>query len=411
MNISLINPPSPFLINQKVYPPLGVLYLAAMLREKGFNVRVTDLGAFHNWKEELSKLRAAIFGITANTAQFKHVQTILKKLKENNPNSIFIAGGVHPTAFPKKCLALGFDSVIVGEGEGAIGYAVKKIEQNKQLEKIIQFSYIKNIDTIPFPARDLIPIKEYRFEIARKNSTTMMTSRGCPYNCAFCTKGTWGRITRFRSAANVIAEAKELREKFGYERIMFFDDIFTLRRERLYKICQGLRELGILWRCFIRADAIDKEMLEKMYGCGCVEVGIGVESGSQKILDNVHKGTTVAMNSNAVKLCKEIGVKVKAFLLVGLPGETPETLRETKQWLIENRPDKYDLSIYMPYAQSEIWNNCNGLDIRFDKDKIRGAWYKGKEGRYHSYVSTKELSAEEILHFRNETVKELGKRY
>ena len=152
-------------------------------------------------------------------------------------------------------------------------------------------------------------------------------------------------------------------------------------------------------------------MLKKMKDSGCVEVGIGIESGSQKILDIIKKDTTVEMNSRVIKMCKEMGLIAKAFIMLGLPGETHETLEETRRWILDNKPDKYDLTIYMPYAQSEVWDYPENFDIKFDKDKIKYSWYKGKKGELHCYVSTSELNPEDISKFREKVIKEVGFKY
>ena len=363
------------------------------------------------WENKLEDIRADFIGLTSTTPQASNLEKIYGVLRKNNPDAFFVMGGNHATAFPEKFLEMGFNSVIVGEGENAILNIINDLKEGKKPEEIIKKPFIEDIDTLPFPARDLIPINEYEFLIDGKNATTVLSSRGCPYRCIFCANNVWGKTVRQRSSKNVIEEAKELKEKYGFERIMFFDDTFIINRKRLFEICDGLKELELKWRCFIRANLVDKEMLKKMKDSGCVEVGVGIESGSQKILDIIKKDTTVEMNSNVIKMCKEINLVCKAFIMVGLPGETKETLEETKKWILDNKPEKYDLTIYMPYAQSEVWDYPDNFDIKFDKDKIKYSWYKGKKGELHCYVSTSDLKPEEILNFRNKVVEEIGFKY
>jgi len=411
MKIVLINPPSSFLIDQKVFPPLSILYLAAVLRENGYNTEAIDLGFYEDWEKRLEEIRADFIGLTSTTPQALNLEKIYKTLRKNNSEAFFVIGGNHATAFPEKFIEMGFDSVIVGEGENAILELANKLIEGKKPEKIIKKPFIEDIDAIPFPARDLIPIKDYEFLIGGKNATTVMTSRGCPFRCTFCSNNVWGKTVRQRSSKNVIEEVKELKEKYGFKRIMFFDDTFIINRKRVFEICDGLKEIGIKWRCFIRSNLVDNEMLKKMKDSGCVEVGVGIESGSQKILDIIKKDTTVEMNSNVIKMCKKIGLIAKAFIMLGLPGETHETLEETKKWILKTKPDKYDLTIYMPYAQSEIWDYPEKFDIKFDKDKVKYSWYKGKKGDLHCYVSTSELNPEDILNFREKVIKEVGFKY
>jgi anaerobic magnesium-protoporphyrin IX monomethyl ester cyclase len=405
--IVLINPVSPFLNDQNVFPPLGILYIASTLREMGFNPEAIDLGLYEDWETKADNIRGEIIGITSTTPQFLNMPKLLKILKRNNPESFLISGGNHATAFPEKCLELGFSCAVTGEGESAIKSIMQDLLSGKKPEKIVRFPYMENIDSIPFPARDLIPIKNYNFLIEGKNAVSFLSSRGCPFKCAFCSNNVWGKKVRQRSVENVITEIEKIKNELGFDRVVFIDDTFSINKKRVYGISEGLKRLGIKWRCFIRANNIDFDMLKNIKDSGCVEVGIGIESGSQIILDNVNKGTTVEMNSNAINLCKKAGIAVKAFLIIGLPGETRSTVDETKKWLIKNKPDNFDLNIYMPYAQSEIWEHDENFDINFDKSSIKNSWFKGKEGQLNCYVATSGLSSAEILDLHDRVLQEV----
>lgn len=395
--IILVNPPSPFLIDELVFPPLGILYLASALRKNGYN----NIKVFDDFRKEktnrfIIRQSGGVFCISTTTPQFKEAKKIIKGIKKNYKRSRIIIGGSHVSGLPQDGLQAGADTVVIGEGENAI---IKALEGRRG---IIQEPYITDINKLPFPARDLIDLKKYKYYIGNKLATTVMTTRGCPYRCAFCANNVWNfeRKIRFHSPEYVYKEVKELKDKFGYEAIMFFDDTFTVHKPRLLKICELLKPLDIIWRCFIRTDTVDEESLTAMYNAGCRYIGCGVESGSPTILKNIRKQTNVKLNTDIVKLAKSIGFHVKTFLIIGCPGETEETVKETKQWIKDALPHDFDITILTPYSGSDIYQRPGSYDLCFIRNNL--GWYKGKAGEYKSYVWTKSLSRERIVELRNE---------
>ena len=189
---------------------------------------------------------------------------------------------------------------------------------------------------------------------------------------------------------------------------MFFDDTFTFRRKWVEDFCRQVKPLNIKWRCFTRADKVSFELLRSMKDAGCVEVGVGVESGSQKILDNVDKGIRVEDNTKIRKLCKDVGITFKAFIIIGLPGENEETFLETRRWLFENKPDKYSIFLFTPYPGSPIMNNpeqyAYELTTDFDYDKL---WWGGIMNDQISLSRTSALSAGRIVDLRNSLLRDL----
>lgn len=397
MKVCLINPKSPFLIDQKVFPPLGLLYLGAVVKQEGHEVCVVDMADTDDIPE------ADVYGVTGTTPQAEEMRRLATRLKGKG---LLVAGGAHASCCPKEVSSWGYDVVVTGEGERSIKNILYLCREQSP-KGHFSADRIRNLDELPFPDRDLIDIKSYRFEIDGKNAATMMSSRGCPFKCTFCCHGIWGTRWAFRSADNIIKEVQELKDKYGYERIMFFDDTFTLKRDRVVKICQGLKGL-VEWRCFIRADTVNFELLKVMAKSGCKEIGIGVESGSNVILSNVNKGATVELNTQVLKWVKQAGILAKVFILIGLPGETIETIEETRRWLRENKPDKADICIYTPYPNSPITNNPERYDIFFDRSRLEDFWYKGKKEEYKSLVHTSSLSAEEIAKLRREIEEEFS---
>jgi len=277
---------------------------------------------------------------------------------------------------------------------------VRRKEKSEEHKKIMKCDYMENINDIPFPDRDLIDIKSYRYFLDGRLTTTVISSRGCPFGCNFCANNAWGKTLRMRSPRNVFDEIEMLKHTYGYEAFMFFDDTMTVDRMRMNKLCSLMQSLKIIYRCFIRSDTVDSDLLKRMRASGCVEVGVGLESGSQRILKIVNKGETVKKNMEAIKLCHDAGIRVKGFFIIGLPGESRESINETISFLEEADLDDIDITIYTPYPGSFIYENRFGFDIKF-KDDYEHAWYKGKPGTYRSLVSTSALTAEEILNIRN----------
>jgi len=401
MKILLINPPSRFLIDDNVFPTLGLLYLSAYLKRSGYrDIGLLDLNGNHSLSDDVD---ADVIGIYSNTPQFPEAVILKNRIKDINKNrkALYVIGGPHVSGKPEDAVE-DFDFVVCGEGEKAFLDIVKYADSgNGRPEKIVKYPYIKNIDDIPFPDRDLVDIRGYHYFIDGKLATTVITSRGCPFSCQFCANNAWGKTVRLRSPENVTQEIKELMDKYGYRAFMFFDDTMTLDRPRMERLCDMLKGLGIIFRCFTRADTVDRALLKKMRASGCVEVGMGIESGSQRILDISRKSETVKEQMSVIKMCRETGLRVKGFFIIGLPGEDQGSIGETISFLEEARLDDIDVTIFKPYPGSGIYRNKGLFDINF-VDDYEHAWFKGKPGDYQTTVSTKALKAEDILKYRDE---------
>ncbi|MBL7131821.1 MAG: B12-binding domain-containing radical SAM protein [Candidatus Omnitrophica bacterium] len=404
MNVTLLNPPSPFLLKQKAFPPLGLLYLVSALKNDGINVQLVDLANRENAiEQELEGLNSQIYGITATTPQYPWAKRIREVIKQRNPHTPVIIGGAHPSSAPEVCLNDGFDVVVVGEGERSFFKIVKDFRKNKNINKgLIKSEYIENIDTIKYPDRTSLDLKSYAYDIAGSSATTIITSRGCPYSCAFCSKDVWSNKVRYHSVEYVIGELKQIIEKWGFKYFLFLDDSFALNRKRSEKLFNALKPLGIRWRCYLRSDHVTRELLEEMKSAGCIEVGIGAESGSQKVLDKVNKGLNVEENAKVVKWCKELGIITNVFLMIGLPGETYETVKETKEWFKRVRPDKFGFNIFYPYVGTPIYINNAKFGITIHELSDEHSWVKGRKGEYQAFISTEELSREDILQLHTE---------
>lgn len=402
--VVLINPPSPFLINQKSFSPLGILYLAAELKKDGLPVQVVDLaGRESDMEEALGRyLQADIFGISATTPQYPYARSVKEIIKKANPDAMVVLGGVHGTDLTEKCLNDRFDIVVKGEGEKAIVKIARDFGTHSLDYRVLQLPYEKDIDSLPHPARYLIPLKDYGYDIEGVPGTSIITSRGCPYHCVFCSKGVWGQGVRLHSIEYVVEELSSIIQDYAIDHFLFLDDAINIDRRRLMRLCEAIKPLAIKWRCYARAETHAKDMLIAMKEAGCVEIGVGIESGSQRILDIVGKGSTVEKNTGFVKECKAAGVTVNAFVMIGLPGETYETVEATKKWMEEAMPDKFGFNIFMPYVGTPVWRNLQKYDLRIADIPEEHSWVKGRSGQHHCYVSTEGLSSQEILRLFNE---------
>jgi anaerobic magnesium-protoporphyrin IX monomethyl ester cyclase len=281
-----------------------------------------------------------------------------------------------------------FSCCVVGEGEEMIVDIVKHRPRGLRIA-----SRIIDLDKLPFP--DRTDAHRYNWSIEGKKATSMVTSRGCTGKCAFCCR-TLDRKIYFRSAANVIEEVRQIRQD-GFEAVMFYDDSIAMKKDRLKEICAGLSKLDIIWRCFVRSDQVDREVFQMMAQGGCREVLVGVESGSNQILKNIHKDETADTHFRAIVNAQLAGIKVKALMIAGLPGETWETIEESKQFIEIARPDSLDVTVLQVYKGCPIFNNPANYDLSF-KDP---SWYKGRTGEYFSTVRTSAMSEEEIVTARD----------
>jgi radical SAM superfamily enzyme YgiQ (UPF0313 family) len=229
--------------------------------------------------------------------------------------------------------------------------------------------FIQNLDELPFPAYKYIPLEKYK--IFGKTHLPVMTSRGCPYQCAFCVASqVFGAKFRARSPKNVVDEIEWLRDVHGADGISFQDDTLTIGRNRILEICEEMknRNIDLPWDCRTRVDQVSKEVLTKMREAHCREVAFGIESGSQKMLDTMKKGTTVEQNERAIKWAKEAGISVAIYVMVGYPGETRDTVKQTLDFVRRVEPDGTWLCIAVPYPGSELHALVESLGWKMAED-------------------------------------------
>ncbi len=375
MKILFVHPP----YVESVYsePPLGLVYIAAML-EKDFEVKIFDCAVMgwglKEYGEELKKFAPDIVGITATTPTVNVALSVAKLSKELLPNVKIIAGGPHVTLLAESIMKESsyVDFAIMGEGEYAMRELAVALRDKKPLTGIKGLIYrdkgkiinngrtelIQDLDALPFPARHLLPMDRYsKFIGERKKYVTMMSARGCPYNCIFCAKSIFGRIYRERSVKNVIEEIEQTKKEFGIKEILFYDDSFTFNRKRVMELCDEMikRKYKLRWNCKTRVNIVDEELLKKMHEAGCYLISYGVESAIQKNLNFLRKGITPKQVEDAFKITKKAGIQVEGYFVIGIPGETVEEIEETIKFAKKLEPDYAQFAILTPLPETDLY--------------------------------------------------------
>ena len=381
-------------------PPLGLCYIGAVLEKSGYEVKMyngdfarTGVGAtsfsgmtgsytaylqdLHNeehpiWKE-VTKLvfdeKADIVGITCRTPTYGsalRVSEIVKKVDSTTP---VVFGGVHPTTLPAETVQNEtVDIVVRGEGEYTFLDLVRNLHN---LEGVLGITWkdkrrvihnadrppIKNLDELPFPAKHLVHDVNH---CPPEALGQIFASRGCPYRCVFCASHkVWSRVVRYRSPQNIVDEIQSLSR--GVKSFSFEDDSFTLNKKLVFEVCDLLmeRRLGVRWRCETRVDLTTRDLVKKMKQAGCEEIYLGLESGDEETLKRIKKGITTDQMRQAVAAIRDEGIYFSAFLMIGFPWETEESIKNTLSLMDELKPFRVTMSVTTPYPGTELYDICN----------------------------------------------------
>jgi anaerobic magnesium-protoporphyrin IX monomethyl ester cyclase len=390
-HVTLVNPPYPVEAPQAIFIPLGISYLAASLEQNGYQVDVIDCQVSKPTQKDLEaefkQRQPDVVGVTSATLTYLPAVEIVKTAKQALPNCLALMGGPHVTVMAEQALSENpaADIIVRGEGEqtmlelarlvsngnlknlGAVaGITFRK---NSQIVQTPNRPFIQDIDSLPLPAHKHFDVSMYR--ILGKTYLPIITSRGCPYQCAFCLASEMcGRGFRARSPRKVVDELEWLRDTFGAGAVAFYDDTFTFDVKRAVAICDEMnsRKVGLLWDCRTRVDRVSKELLAKLRHTNCRLIHFGVESGSQKMLDAMKKGTTVEQNATAIKWAKEVGISVAISLVVGYPGETLEMLKQTIDFIRRTEPDYVYMCEAVPYPGTELYDLVKELGWKMSPD-------------------------------------------
>lgn len=360
-----------------INPPLGLLYIASYLESLGHEVHLIDGLALNLTLEQMvaqiKALSAVDFiGVTCATATFYRAKEIISRIRDFEKDTKIILGGAHVTALPVDSLRTipELDYGVIGEGE--ITFSELLIKESYRVNGIayrsgseVKFTprreYIKDLDMLPFPARHLLPdMKLYHsgLKSLRKPVASMITSRGCPFNCIFCSKIVFGSEYRYHSPSYVYNEVSHLISRYNIKEVTFYDDNFTLKRQRLFEICNKLSTLDITWSCLGRIG-LDKESLKKMHEAGCWNIAFGVESGNPEVLKFIKKDLKLEKVKRTIVEARKCGIEAKGYFMLGLPLETEKTIQDTIDFAKSLPFDSVEFAITVPYPGTELYNIAN----------------------------------------------------
>lgn len=397
---------------------LGICYIAAVLKEHGYQVGVYNADyeenteyldqiqlienfnlykqilkdpshrIWHEIKENISDFAPDLLGISMKTAHYMSAIKIARIAKSLNKDIKVVVGGNHPTIDPAETMAENsFDYVIRSEGEfsmlelanGEPEEGIKGLSFRKNGDIIHNEArpFIKDLDIVPFPSRDSF-IHPTRY----LDMGYVMTGRGCPFTCSFCASlQIWHRSTRYRSVANVISELEFLKQKLNCSKVHFQDDTLTMKRTRAIEIFHQMidRHLDMKWICETRVDCLDKELVPLMKKAGCIRIKIGVESGSDRILKDTNKGITTEQIKRAVCFIREAGIPFTAHLMIGFPGETNDDVRQTIDFARGLHADYYSLSVLAPYYGTKVWKDLEKEGKKPDREHWEYFFHQNKD--------------------------------
>jgi len=375
-----------------IIPPLGLAYIASVLEKAGVGVKIIDCAVGISW-EDLSRTIAQeqpdVVGLAATTPSFLMAKKTAGLVRQIAASTKILLGGAHVTASPEGAMESGvFDIGVIGEGEATVqelfaNYRAGGFENPSRIKGIIYKDsaglrknearpFIDDLDSIPLPARHLLPHPDrYRPTPASCRQlpyAVIISSRGCPSRCTFCDRMVFGERFRIRSAAGIFREIEALVAGYGVKEIRFFDDTFTADKRRVHEICDEFekRRLGLSWTCLTKTACVDGPLLRHMKRAGCWQVLYGLESGDDRMLKLLRKGNTVEMNRRAVRLTREAGLEVRGDFLVGSPGETWESLERTVRFALDMGLDYAHFNKFVPFPGSELFKKLTAEGHRFD---------------------------------------------
>lgn len=428
MKILLINPPHNTAPEQRalenIMPPLNLMYLASYLQKAGHELRILDLYAEPLPEDEaLGKIKdfgPALAGFATYPGSMDEVYSLAKKIKISAPAVHLTLGGLYASYLPEVCLSqCPADSIVVGEGEATLAELAAALEKSAGLSAVPGLCFRKDgapvrtgfraiaeeIESLPWPAYELINFDAYRLPPTRAvrhgRVSSILSARGCNYNCSFCSHhyGYNCRV-RLRTPDDVIEEMRHVVKKYGVTEFRFEDCTFTADPKRVARLCALIVEknLPVVWNCDVRADTASDEIFKAMKAAGCRRVFLGVETGSQELLGTLSANKDIRLDQvrKAVKLAKKYGLRMNCSFVLGLPGETRETARETLKFALELDPDYAMFSILAPVVGSKLFEQAV-KEGKIDVPSYRGAHYLSASAGKVNVVEMSGLKAEELL--------------
>lgn len=420
MKVLLINPPyfnSKYKFIGLVAPPLGISYIAAVLEENNIEVEIIDAAALEmSWEtleDEIRKANPGLVAVTALTPTIDNALQTAQLARKGCPEATIVMGGYHPSFNHQEILEKDYvDMVVIGEGEYTFPELVKTLEEGGDLSKVKGIAYgdvvtpprplIMDLNELPFPARHLLPMDHYKILNQKLPTATMISGRGCPMQCSFCASAALhGNRLRIRSAKNVVDEMEHLINDHEAGMIAFMDDTFTLKPSRVAEICDEIiaRDIDIYWGCTARADTLSDELLQKLHDSGCITMFLGVESADQQQLDRVNKQLTIEKIRQAFKLARQNDIRTIASVVLGMPGDTKDSIQRTIKFVRELNPSYALFSLATPYPGT-----------RFHQEAVQNNLLKVKDWSKFTLLSpvleTVDCSLEELKKMQKEAFRQ-----
>lgn len=388
-----------FLTDAGDRPPLGLLYVATAAKEAGHDVKVFDLN-YDSVREFILKVyneTPDVIGYSAiSSPSFKYIDNLMFLTKPFSPKSINVVGGYHAIARPKDFKIADF--VVRGDGEQAVIDILEGKKPSNQIQKV-------DINNIKFPDRYLLNTNDYNMKQNGHKCATLISSRGCPFNCVFC--GNYDRKVRLRNPDNIAGELEQLLD-MGFQNLYFLDDAFTINKKHAKEISDVVNDCVMPFRITTRADLLDGDLIQYMAFRGLEIVSMGIESGNDEVLKNANKKMTTEDNRKAVKLLHKYGVDVKGFFIFGLPGEGPKEAQQTIDFAKELKQKgltSADFYAMTPFPGTPIYENpkkygCKILSHDWDK------YLEVGKDEIEPVMETDTLSAKQIKYFMRKAKEE-----
>ncbi|MFP4081634.1 MAG: B12-binding domain-containing radical SAM protein [Candidatus Aminicenantes bacterium] len=359
-----------------LYPPLGLASLASVLKKKNYQVKMVDLSFDEKWEQvRCLKEEDGIYGISFTSSLYSNAKKCVRIIRENDRNSKIVLGGPHPSVLPAETLEdIDADVVCIGEAETSFPSVVEALQNGADLRSIRGIAYrddkgkimvnperekIKDLDCLPFPDQSVFPYEKH-FKQKGFRELSIITSRGCPGQCTFCQptiQKMFGKKIRFSGSGYVVDQIRYLKEKYKLDFFVISDDTFITNRKRVLELCEKIvsGKIHIFWRCQTRISLLDRQIIRAMKRAGCFVIALGVESGSQDILDGLQKKILVDQIKEVFRVCHQEGMLTHAYLMIGSPGESRKTVEETKNLLREIKPFTSNVCVTTPYPGTYLY--------------------------------------------------------
>jgi len=403
----------------KPYPPLGILYLSAFLKREGFSVEVFDstFRDFNDFESMVKRVKPRIVGLYANIITRDNVLRLSRIAKANGVEFV-LAGGPDASEWCDKYFANGVDVIGLNEGELTLQELIPHLQQKgmKDVEQVrgIMFSRngraqrsaprptVTDLDSLPWPDRDVLKMDEY-FHAWKshhgESAVSLITARGCPFHCAWCSSEVFGHTHRQRSPKDVVDEMLMLKERYSPDIMWISDDVLTINKKWTHEFIREVKARNAQhpYECLSRVDLVDPEILKGLKETGCFRIWYGAESGSQKVLDSMTKGTTVAQVREAARITQEMGMQAGFFILLGYPDETTADIRLTIDFLKETRPDVVGTSVAFPIKGTEFYKRVENRimpDENWSSRNQNKMLFKGKYPRLYYWFAARWLVKE-----------------